>query len=139
LKKHLLSTSAIALGVAMVSPASAQEWNMKWGGFHNTHVGYVNVDTDTAAQLGADFDGVDTYTNAEIHFTPSVTLDNGLTFGIDVQYEAKSNGGATVDESFMTIKSDTLGKIDLGNENSAGYKMMVGGGSAQVGGGIGGQ
>ena len=137
MKKHLLSTSAIALGVAMVSPASAQEWNMKWGGFHNTHVGYVNVDTDTAAQLGADFDGVDTYTNAEIHFTPSVTLDNGLTFGIDVQYEAKSNGGATVDESFMTIKSDTLGKIDIGNENSAGYKMMVGGGSAQVGGGIG--
>jgi hypothetical protein len=137
LKKHLLSTSAIALGVAMVSPASAQEWNMKWGGFHNTHVGYVTVDSNTPAQAGADYDGVDTYTNAEIHFTPSVTLDNGLTFGIDVQYEAKSNGGATVDESFMTIKSDTLGKIDIGNENSAGYKMMVGGGSAQVAGGIG--
>lgn len=135
MKKHLLSTSAIALGVAMVSPASAQEWNMKWGGFHNTHVGYVTVDSNTPLQAAADFDGVDTYTNAEIHFLPSVTLDNGLTFGIDVQYEAKTNGGAIVDESFMTIKSDTLGKIDLGNENSAGYKMMVA--APQVGGGLG--
>jgi hypothetical protein len=135
LKKHLLSTSAIALGVAMVSPASAQEWNMKWGGFHNTHVGYVSVDNNTPLGGAGDWDGVDTYTNAEIHFTPSVTLDNGLTFGIDVQYEAKSNGGATVDESFMTIKSDTLGKIDIGNENSAGYKMMVA--APQVAGGIG--
>ena len=112
MKKHLLSTSAIALGVAMGAPASAQEWNMDWGGYHETHV-------------GADWDGVDTFTNAEIHFTPSVKLDNGMTFGVNIQYEAKNTGGATVDESYMSISSDTLGRIDLGNENSAGYKMMV--------------
>jgi len=135
LKKHLLSTSAIALGVAMAAPASAQEWNMDWGGFHNTHVGYVSVDNDVTP--AADWDGVDTFTNAEIHFTPSVTLDNGLTFGLNVQYESKNTGGAIVDESFMSISSDTLGRIDLGNENSAGYKMMVGGADAQVGGVIG--
>ena len=123
MKKHLASTSAIALGVAMAAPASAQEWNMKWGGFHNTYVGYVSVDND--ATPAADWDGVDTFTNAEMIFSPSVTLDNGLTFGIDLQYESKNTGGAIVDESFMFIKSDTLGRIDLGNENSAGYKMMV--------------
>tara|TARA_Y100001933_G_scaffold131774_1_gene131345 strand:+ start:398 stop:1570 length:1173 start_codon:yes stop_codon:yes gene_type:complete len=134
LKKHLLSTSAIALGVAMSAPASAQDWNMDWGGFHNTHVGYVSVDSNTAAHVGADWDGVDTFTNAEIHFTPSVKLDNGLTFGVNVQYESKNTGGAIVDESFMFIESDTLGRIQLGNENSAGYLMMVGGADAQVGG-----
>jgi hypothetical protein len=133
LKKHLLSTSAIALGVAMAAPASAQDWNMDWGGFHNTHVGYVSVDNDVTP--AADWDGVDTFTNAEIHFTPSVTLDNGLTFGINVQYEAKNTGGAIVDESFMSISSDTLGRIDIGNENSAGFKMMVA--APQVGGVIG--
>ena len=135
MKKHLLSTSAIALGVAMAAPASAQEWNMKWGGFHNTHVGYVTVDTSGGIHAGADFDGVDTFTNAEIIFTPSVTLDNGMTFGIDVQYEAKNTGGAIVDESFMYIQSDALGKIEIGNENSAGYKMMVA--APQVRGGFG--
>jgi hypothetical protein len=134
MNKHLLGTSAIALGVAMGAPAAAQEWNMKWGGFHSTHVGYVSVDTNTAAQTAADFDGVDTFTDAEIHFTPSVTLDNGLTFGINVQYEAKNNGGAIVDESFMSISSDRLGRIDLGNENSAGYKLMLE--APQVGGTI---
>ncbi|PKQ11703.1 MAG: porin [Alphaproteobacteria bacterium HGW-Alphaproteobacteria-1] len=125
MKQHLLGTSAIALGVALGAPASAQEWNMKWGGFYNFHVAYSSFDSDTAAHVGTDFDGVGTFTNAEIHFKPSITLDNGLTFGIDVQYEALNTGGATVDESFLSISSDTLGRIDLGNENSAGYKMMV--------------
>lgn len=134
MKKQLLCTSAIALASAIAAPVSAQEWDMDWGGFHNSHVGYVDVD-NTNVNVGSDFDGVDTYTNAEIHFTPSVTLDNGLTFGINVQYEAKSNGGATVDESFMSISSDTMGRIDIGNENSAGYKLSVA--APQVKGGIG--
>ncbi|MGK8232940.1 porin [Roseovarius sp. MS2] len=137
MKKQLLSTSAIALGVAMAAPASAQEWNLDWGGYYNSHVGYVTVDSNTAAQAGADFDGVDVFTNAEIHFTPSVTLDNGLTFGINVQYEALNAGGGAdgIDESFLSISGDTLGRIDLGAENSAGYKMSIG--APQVSGGIG--
>jgi len=126
MKKHLLSTSAIALAVASVgAPGSAQEWDMKWGGYHSSHVGYVNVDSNTPAHIGGDFDGVDVYTEAEIQFTPSVKLDNGLTFGVNVQYESTTNGGAFVDESYLTISSDTLGKIDIGNENSVGYKMIV--------------
>jgi predicted porin len=137
LKKQLLSTSAIALGVAVAAPASAQEWNMDWGGFYNSHVGYVTVDSNTAAHAGADFDGVDVFANTEIHFTPSVTLDNGLTFGVDIQMEGTNNGGGAtgIDETYLTIKGDTLGKIDLGNENSAGYKMTVA--APQVKGGIG--
>ncbi|WP_417726037.1 porin [Roseovarius sp.] len=126
--KHLLtSTSAIALGVVMVTPASAQEWDMKWGGYHSAHVGFVSVDSNTAAHVGADFDGVDVYTEAEINFTPSVTLDNGMTFGVNVQMESTNNGGGAtgIDESFLTISGDSFGKIDLGNENSVGYKMMV--------------
>ncbi|MFU8776325.1 MAG: porin [Roseovarius sp.] len=126
--KHLLtSTSAAALGVIMVTPASAQEWDMKWGGYHTTHVAHVSVDSNTAAHAGADFDGVDVYTEAEINFIPSVTLDNGMTFGIDVQFESSNTGGGAngIDESFMTISGDTFGKIELGNTDSVGYKMMV--------------
>ena len=137
MKKQLLSTSAIALGVAFAAPASAQEWDMDWGGFYNSHVGYVTVDSNTPAHAGADFDGVDVFANTEIHFTPSVTLDNGLTFGVDVQMEGTNNGGGAtgIDETYMFIKGDTLGKIELGNENSAGYKMTVA--APQVKGGIG--
>jgi predicted porin len=66
--------------------------------------------------------------NGEIVFTPSVTLDNGLTFGINVQMEAQNEGGGAdgIDESYVTISGDTLGRIVIGGENSAGYASMVG-------------
>ena len=125
MKKQILSTSAIALGVAMAAPASAQEWDMDWGGFANTHIGISSVDRNFAST--ADNDGVNVFTNSEIIFSPSVTLDNGMTFGFNVQMEALNGGGGAdgIDESYVTISSDTLGRIDLGSENSAGYRSMV--------------
>ena len=124
MKKQLLSTSAIALGVAMAAPASAQQWDMDWGGFANTHVGASDVDLPSGST--ADFDGVNVYTNSEIIFSPSVTLDNGLTFGFSVQMEALNGGGGQdgIDESYVTIEGDQLGRIVLGSENSAGYALM---------------
>tara|TARA_R100000789_G_scaffold60474_1_gene58040 strand:- start:283 stop:1428 length:1146 start_codon:yes stop_codon:yes gene_type:complete len=128
LKKHLLSTSAIALGL-VAAPASAQEWNLDWGGYMNQHVAFADVSGTVvaAAGVGFDGDGVGFHSNSEIFFTPSVTLDNGLTFGINVQLEAENQAGATyIDETYMTISGDTLGRIEIGSENSAGYKSMVG-------------
>lgn len=126
MKKHLLSTSAIALGVAAAAPASAQEWNLDWGGFMSQHVAWVDA-SGSALAPGADYDGVDTHNNSEIIFSPSITLDNGLTFGVNIQMEGNNNGGGAtgIDESYMTISGDTLGRIEIGNENSAGYKSMV--------------
>ena len=46
-----------------------------------------------------------------------------MTFGFSVQMEAL-NGLASIDESYVTISSDTLGKCCLGSENSAGYALM---------------
>ncbi|QFT93652.1 hypothetical protein FIU86_12430 [Roseovarius sp. THAF9] len=132
MKKQLLCTSAIALGVA-AAPASAQDWNLDWGGFFQQHIAYTDVSTGTAFAAGTDFDGIQMFTNAEIIFTPNITLDNGMTFGINVQMEALNSGGGTdgIDEAYMSISSDTFGRIDAGFENSAGYKMMVG--APQVG------
>lgn len=125
MKKHLLSTSAIALGL-VAAPASAQEWNLDWGGYMNQHVAFADVSGTQSA--GIDYDGVGFHSNSEIHFTPSVTLDNGLTFGINVQFEAENGGGGAdgIDETYMIISGDTLGRIEIGSENSAGYKSMVG-------------
>ncbi|MDT8329301.1 MAG: porin, partial [Roseovarius sp.] len=70
MKKQLLCTSAIALGCAIAAPASAQEWDMDWGGFANSHIGYADVqhtgtNTDgTRFGGGTDFDGIDTFTNS---------------------------------------------------------------------------
>ncbi|HAR51276.1 MAG TPA: porin, partial [Roseovarius nubinhibens] len=118
MKKHLLSTSAIALGL-VAAPASAQEWNLDWGGYMNQHVAFADVSGTVvaAAGVGFDGDGVGFHSNSEIFFTPSVTLDNGLTFGINVQLEAENQAGATyIDETYMTISGDTLGRIEIGSE-----------------------
>jgi predicted porin len=141
LKKHLLSTSAIALGVAMASPAAAQQWDLDWGGFANTHVGASDISGSGVGE-NQDFDGVNVHTNSELVFSPNVTLDNGLTFGFSVQIEMlnqtttvntdqATGSNSYIDESYVTIEGDTLGKIVLGSENSAGYLMMVG--APQVG------
>ncbi|WP_111731741.1 porin [Roseovarius amoyensis] len=137
MKKQLLCTSAIALGVA-AAPAAAQDWNLDWGGFFNTHVAVGDISTNLTA-LGApggtlpgtvggqswDGDGVDVFTNPEIIFSPSVTLDNGMTFGINIQMEGTTSGGPNIDESYASMSSDTFGRLDVGNENSAGYKLMT--------------
>ena len=133
MKYKLLSTSALALGVAVSQPAAAQEWNLDWGGFYNQWVAFGDIDVGGALGPTATFgpgadpegDDLDLHTDAEIQFTPSITLDNGMTFGVNVQFEANNTGFSEVDESFMSVYSDSFGRLDIGSENSAGYKMMV--------------
>ena len=123
MKKHLLSTSAIALGVAMASPAAAQQWDVTVGGFYKGYVGASDLSGSGVA--GTNRDGVDTFTDGEIQFKPSITLDNGLTIGAHIELETQ-NTGNQIDEQYLTIEGDMLGKIIIGNENSAGNLSMTG-------------
>lgn len=125
MKKHLLATTA---AITMVGgAASAQDWNLDWGGYYNMDVLYNSTSGNSIA-AAADLDGINIHQNGEIIFTPSVTLDNGMTFGINVQMEAANLGGGAdgIDESYMFISSDSMGRVEVGSENSAGYKMSVG-------------
>jgi len=119
MKKVLLGTSAIALAGAFSTQASAAEWDVSFGGFMNQHVAYASTDIDNA--VGEDFDGVDVHNNSEIIFTPSITLDNGLQFGVNIQLEGNTSGDQ-IDESYAFIDG-SFGEVLLGSENSAGYKM----------------
>ncbi|WP_371226910.1 porin [Roseovarius sp. 2305UL8-3] len=129
MKKQLLCTSAIALGVAAAAPASAQDWDVSWGGFMNAHVAFVDHGGNTGA---TDFDGLKTFTTGEIIFTPSITADNGLTFGANVQFEAQNQTTSTtrlnsdIDETYVFIDGDAFGRVLIGAENSAGYIMSTG-------------
>ena len=133
MKKHLLTTSAIALGVA-AAPAAAQEWDVNVGGYFQSHVVYST--SGGGGNAGLDHDGLNFRTDAEIHFAPSITLDNGLTFSALVELEGQAqNRGATtagatiaatgpnnqIDHVFMTISGDTLGTIQIGNLNAVTY------------------
>lgn len=120
MKKVLLSTSAIAVVGAMAVPASAAEWDVRVGGYFNAMVAYTNNSGNFVAGA-TDFDGVDVQTNNEIFFLPSITLDNGIKIGANVQLEAESRGDQ-IDESYVYVKG-SFGEVLIGSENSAGYKM----------------
>jgi len=129
MKKVLLGTSAIALACAFASPAAAAEWEVKVGGYSNQAIGYGNsnpdfgIASDGTPVPGAkgSFDGVDVLSNTEVFFLPSITLDNGVKFGMNIQLEGNTSGDQ-IDESYMYI-TGSFGEIDIGSENSAGYKM----------------
>ena len=83
-------------------------------GFARTAVAEVNKSIDMS--------GNGQRRNSEVHFKPSVTLENGITFAAAIELEGDAGG---VDRSNITISSDSLGKIILGAHSSMGYGMMV--------------
>jgi predicted porin len=128
MKNTLLTTTAIAVtgfaGAANAVDVTAGALTMGIGGYFTNTIAYASVGGAGIAPT-SDFDGIDILTNAEIHFKPSLTLDNGITIGADVQLEAASNTGTDqIDESYMFIKGD-FGQVLIGSEYSAGYKMTV--------------
>ena len=124
MKKILLGTSALAMAGAFAGQANAATWDLDWGGYYETSVVYRTGDGLEA--LGDDAEGVDVVQDGEINFTPSITLDNGLTFGVDVQLEADSQASADIiDESYVFV-SGSFGRIQLGSENAASYAMAYG-------------
>jgi len=118
MRKHLLRTSALALVAANACTASAAEWEVKVGGYMEQFVAYANSDVSG----GGGFDGIDSKQDSEIHFLPTITLDNGLTIGADVQLEGFTSSDQ-IDESSMFIDG-SFGRVVLGSEASAGYLMF---------------
>lgn len=120
MKKVLLGTTAIvAAGMIASAPAAiaAEKISAKVGGYHEEWVGYVGQD-----EIGsADHSGLDVKTDSEIFFTGMGKMDNGVSFGFNVQLEGNTTGD-TIDESYMIIKG-SFGEMNIGSENSAQYKM----------------
>jgi predicted porin len=126
MKNTLLCTTTLAMtgfaGMASAANIEAGALTVGVGGFFTTTLAYSSVSTGATA-AGADFDGIDILTNAEIHFKPSLTLDNGITIGAQIELEGNTSGDQ-IDETYFYAKGD-FGQVIIGSENSAGYKMTV--------------
>ncbi len=125
MKKHLLATSAlVAAGALAVHSASAQTKPIELtvGGYMEQWVGYANSDTQFTTQDNVS--DVDVQADGEIHFDGSTTLDNGLTFGVNVQLEAETTADQ-IDEAYLFVRGQ-FGELLLGSENGAAYAMHYG-------------
>ncbi len=114
------STVALAMGTMAGTAAEAADWEIAVGGYFETYAGYAATDVDGI--VDEDFDGVDNKIEPEIHFLPSITLDNGLQIGADVQLEGTTDGFDQIDESYLFVEG-ALGRVLLGSTDSAGYLM----------------
>jgi hypothetical protein len=138
MKKYLLGTTALATagliaGMAGSASAANQGDNrIKVGvhGYHQQWGVYSDQDIDskqnptTGNRNKFKTNAVDQKHNSEICFVGETTLDNGITFGLNVQLEGNTEGDQ-IDESYLYIQGDSMGRLILGDENNAGYLLHV--------------
>jgi hypothetical protein len=120
-----LATAGLIAGVAG-NAAAAERINIGVHGYHQQWLVGAQQDYDSTGVSGArrSTNLVDEKHNSEICFVGETTLDNGITFGVNVQLEANTSADQ-IDESYLYVKSDSLGMLIMGDENNAGYLLHV--------------
>jgi outer membrane protein OmpU len=120
MKKILYGTSAlVAAGALMAPSAHAVEGGIQLGlgGYMNNYFGFGDRDDDD----GLDYNETSLFSDGEVWFFGSVTLDNGLTWGANVQLEGFASGDQ-IDENYGFVEG-SFGRLLFGSENSAAYLM----------------
>jgi len=130
MKKQLMTTTAlVAAGVIAVSGAAlaAGKTTLKISGNLS---GIVSA----ASQDSKNYLGTNVFNDAEIAFTGSRTLDNGMKVTAKIEMEGQA-GNTTHDESHLTI-SGAFGSINIGSNDQVGDSMVgssSGSGATNVG------
>ncbi len=119
MKKLLVGSAAIALGLA-VAPAAHAQLQLGVAGHFKGYVSWVDQDTNP----GVDERHLDILRDTEVHFTGETTLDNGLTVGVHVEAEADAGDSFAVDESYAYF-SGAWGRVNFGDEDGAAYLLQV--------------
>lgn len=122
MKKFLVATTAIVAVAAVASTAQAADpIKLSVGGYMNQDVGFVNQDTDGQES----FAKVLVHSEVELYFRGNTKLDNGLTVGVNIdKYSAADAAG--VDDVFLSVSSDSLGTLKLGQTKGATYGLSHG-------------
>ncbi len=119
MKKLLVGSAAIALGLAVAAPAHAQ-LQLGVAGHFKGYVDWENQSTTGVARERH----IDIIRDTEVHFTGETTLDNGLTVGVHVEAQADAGDGFAVDESYA-YASGYWGRVNFGDEDGAAFLLQV--------------
>jgi outer membrane protein OmpU len=125
MKRILYGTTAmVAAGMLMGGTAYAQAKpvELKIGGYFDAAYSFVDQDDGLApaSTLGARRDH-DLFTEKEVHFKGSMTLDNGLQVGISYEIEM-ADCADIVDESYLWFSSQ-FGRLEIGETDGVAKKM----------------
>lgn len=127
MKKFLAGTTALVAAAVVAGQAQAADpIKLSVGGFMTQYVAFINH--DDLANNGSSYADVLNASNTEIYFRGSTKLDNGLTVAVTMDLEADREPTASAngtDDVFMSVSSDTLGKVELGATKDVVYKMST--------------
>jgi outer membrane protein OmpU len=120
-----LATAGLIAGVAG-NAAAAERIKIGVHGYFQQWMVGSDQDYNNSGSTGAEqrTNTLSEKHNSEICFVGETTLDNGITFGVNVQLEANTSADQ-IDESYLYVKSDSLGMLIMGDENNAGYLLHV--------------
>jgi predicted porin len=117
MKKVLLGTTAL-LGAGLVaSPAFAADGiKLGVGGFFKSAY-MVVFDDDSEGEIGNERNTDGFFQDAEVHFTGSTVLDNGLEVGARIELEGETEGDQ-IDEAWVYF-SGGFGEVRVGSDDEA--------------------
>ena len=117
MKKVLLGTTAL-LGAGLVaSPAFAADGiKLGVGGFFKSAY-MVVFDDDSEGEIGNERNTDGFFQDAEVHFTGSTVLDNGLEVGARIELEGE-NANDQIDEAWIYF-SGGFGEVRIGSDDDA--------------------
>ena len=119
MKNVILGTTALVAATALTAGTASAAEKIKLGLGGYLQSSFVVASYDDGDQLPTNIRH-----EGEVFFTGSTTLDNGLTFGVNIQLEARATSDQ-VDETYMYVDG-SFGRILFGSENSASYLMHYG-------------
>src|ERR1035437_9608636 len=130
MKKLLMCSAALALGLAVAAPAKADGIKLDLAGHFKGYVTWLSQDTIP----GTNERHFDILRETEIHFTGETTLDNGLTVGVhheaDIDQQAQDWAAPASTDAFATEESyayfsGAWGRVNFGKEDGANYLLQV--------------
>lgn len=126
MKKRFLGTTAMVAGTLLLAGGTAQAADKIKLGLGGYWRGIVTVgeQSDGPGQPGASVRSHGFGQESEVHFTGETTLDNGITFGVNVQLEAETSADQ-IDESYIYARGP-FGEIMFGQEDPATDLMYYG-------------
>lgn len=129
MKKLLMCSAAVALGLAVAAPAKADGIKLDLAGHFKGYVTWLSQDTVTDGVGSLNERHFDILRETEIHFTGETTLDNGLTVGVHHEADIDNQDGNGSDffatEESYAYFSGAWGRVNFGKEDGANYLLQV--------------
>lgn len=121
MKKLLLASVAVSSMAFAASAAQAGELEVNLGGYFRGYAAVVDQDEDT----GVDVNTFDILRDTELHVGGETTLDNGLTVGVQLEFDVDgADSSASIDESYAYF-SGNWGRVNVGEEDGAVFLLQV--------------